>query len=355
MQNHIIFFSGGKSSFSVADYVKTNFPNDNIVLYFTDTQWENDDLYRFIYQASDRLQLPLLTHSAGLNPMELMFEKKLVFNSRIGDCSKILKMKVAREFLKKGIKPPIEKWRNRQYLRGEDFTENATLYFGIGFEEMHREGAIRKNWKPFRVEMPLIDNIVDNNEIIRKYNLRQPVLYDLGFSHNNCNARCVKAGQGHYKNLLEKMPEVFNEIAEQEHFIKLYVSSYRYIIDGNLPEEDILPDHVQEMLLKELDKAYRDYFYGRSEKPKLFIHPAVSAAPRYAEIKQYAFMKKSIDGEVKPYPIRELKYAVKGKPFKSYGVKPGAQEFISNRPEVDESDIGGCGCFVDYGEACELE
>lgn len=360
-QNHIIFFSGGKSSFSAADYVKTNFPEDNIVLYFTDTQWENDDLYRFIYQASDRLQLPLLTHSAGLNPIELMFEKKLVFNSRIGDCSKILKMKVSRDFLKKGIKPPIEKWRNKQFLKAENFTEDAILYFGIGWEEMHREGAIRKNWQPFKVEMPLIDNMIDNNAVLRKYNLRQPILYDLGFSHNNCNAKCVKAGQGHYKNLLEKMPDVFHKLVEQEHYIKLYVSSYRYITDTDLPEEDIIPEHVQEMLLEELDDAYREYFYGRAEKPKLFIHPAVCAAPRYSEIKQYAFMKKSIDGEAKPYPLRELKYDIIGKPFDTYGIKVGEQrqmdifEFLNSKPVIDEFDIGGCGCFTDYGDSCELD
>lgn len=354
MDNHIIFFSGGKSSFSVADYVKTNFPNDNIVLYFTDTKWESDDLYRFIYQASDRLQLPLLTHSAGLNPIELMFEKKLVFNSMIGDCSKILKMKVAKDFIRKGIVPPIENWRNRQYLKAENFTQDAILYFGIGFEEMHREGAIRKNWQPYRVEMPLIDNMIDNDEVLKRYNLRQPILYDLGFSHNNCNARCVKAGQGHYKNLLEKMPDTFNEIMLQEHYIKLYVSAYRYITDKSVPEEDILPEHVQEQLLKELDDAYRDYFYGKSPKPKLFIHPALTAAPRYSEIKQYSFMKKSVEGEVKPYPIRELKYDIQGKPFEIYGQQLGKQrqmdifEFINNKPKVDALDIGGCGCFVDY-------
>ena len=41
VMNHIIFFSGGKSSFAVADYVKEKYPNDNILLYFTDTLWED--------------------------------------------------------------------------------------------------------------------------------------------------------------------------------------------------------------------------------------------------------------------------------------------------------------------------
>lgn len=336
MRNHIIFFSGGKSSFSVADWVKNNYPEDNIVLYFTDTLWENFDLYRFMDEASDKLQLPMLTHSAGLNPVELMFEKKLVFNSMIGDCSKVLKMRVAADFLKKGKRPPIEKWRNKQYLRAEDFVTEATLYFGIGFEEMHRQGPIQKNWQPFQVEMPAIDQFIDNNEVLKKYGIRQPVLYDLGFSHNNCNGRCVKAGQGHYKNLKQKMPDVFRKIMEQEHHLKMCVSAYRYITDNKVPEEDRIPSHVQESMLLELDDAYRDYFYGRAEKPKLYIHPAASATGEYMKIKQYSFMKKQSE----PYPIRELHYDDEREP-----------------KQIDMFDIGGCGCFSDTdmnAETCAI-
>lgn len=383
MQNHIIFFSGGKSSFSVADYVKTNFPDDNIVLYFTDTLWESDDLYRFIYQASDRLQLPMLTHSAGLNPLELMFEKKLVFNSMIGDCSKILKMKVAREFLKKGIEPPIVKWRNKEHLKVEDFTKKAILYFGIGFEEMHREAAIRKNWQPFQVEMPLIDNIIDNDEVLRKYNLRQPVLYDMGFSHNNCNARCVKAGQGHYKNLLEQMPDVFYELVEQEHHIKLYVSSYRYIKEMKSDGRDGLDDEVKRLLFKELDDAYRDYFYGRSKRPKVYVHPSATATPEYIDllwhpfiynkakkkiieikpsrlvhrkytehmkIRQYSFMKKG--GSPLPLtkfvPMARRQIAKEKAELRRSGKQLDIFAFLDSKPEVDALDIGGCGCFLDF-------
>lgn len=73
--NHIIFSSGGTASLSVADWVKEQNPNDNIVMYFTDTLWEHPDCYRVLREGSDKLQLPLLTHSMGLNPIQLMFEK----------------------------------------------------------------------------------------------------------------------------------------------------------------------------------------------------------------------------------------------------------------------------------------
>ena len=324
--NHTIFFSGGKASLAVADYVKTTYPEDNILLYFTDTLWENEDLYRFINESSDKLQLPMLIHSAGLNPIQLMFEKKLVFNSMIGDCSKILKMKVARDYLKKGVVPPVEEWRNRQYLKNEDFVTDATLYFGIGFDEMHREPAIRKNWQPFRVDMPLIEHNIYKDEILKKYDIKQPVLYDYGFSHNNCNGRCVKAGQGHYRLLKEQMPDVFKKIMEQEHHLKICVSAYRYIKDTEMDEE------VRQQLYKELDDAYRDYFYDRAVKPKMYIHPAAGSTDM--TIQQYAFMKKGGT----PYPIRDLHYEVE------------------DDMQIDLFDIGGCGCFVDSfaSDDCKL-
>ncbi|CDN44014.1 phosphoadenosine phosphosulfate reductase family protein [Paenibacillus sp. P22] len=325
MKNHIIFFSGGKASLAVADWVQEQHPDDNIVLYFTDVLWENDDLYRFINEATDKLQLPLLIHSAGINPIQLMFEKKMLYNSMIGDCSKILKQRVSANFLKRGKKPEHEEWRNRQYLRAEDFITDATLYFGIGFDEMHRAPAIIKNWAPFPVEMPLIDHNIWKDDVLKKYSIRQPVLYDYGFSHNNCNGRCVKAGQGHYKLLKDRMPDVFQKIMEQEHYLKICVSAYRYITDDKVPEDERIPDDIRETMLQELDDAFRDYFYDRAAKPKKYIHPAGSAAARYMEIKQYSFMKR----DSKPYPIRDLHYEVE------------------DDQQIDLFDIGGCGCFLE--------
>ncbi len=141
MKNHVIFFSGGIASFEVAHYVKTNFPKDNILLYFTDTLWEDEDLYRFIDEVSDKLKLPLLYHSKGINPIQLMFKEAAVYNSRIGRCSTVLKIEVAMNFLKRGIEPAIVKWRNKQFLKQEimplqdSFIDNTTLYFGIGWEK----------------------------------------------------------------------------------------------------------------------------------------------------------------------------------------------------------------------------
>lgn len=342
--NRIIFSSGGTASLAVADWVKERYPKDNIVMYFTDTLWEHPDCYRMLREGADKLQLPLLTHSLGINPIQLMFEKKMVYNSMIGDCSKVLKMGVARSFLKKGVTPPVASWRNRRLLKDSDFTKDAVLYFGIGFDEMHREGAIRKNWAPFQVEFPLIENNIWKEEVLKKYDIEKPELYQLGFAHNNCYGRCVKAGQGHYKLLKGSLPEVFAKILEQEHYLKICVSAYRYITKGNDPkdknpisESDRIPLDIQAVMLQELDDAFRDYFYDRSQSPKRYIHPAGSAGRQYMRIQQYSFMKR----QSQPYPIGQLERDDRLE-----------RERYGGADLIDRLDIGGCGCFTD---SCSLD
>lgn len=319
MQNHIIFFSGGKSSFSAADYVKTHFPDDNIVLYFTDTLWEDEDLYRFIYEASDKLELPMLIHSRGITPAQLMVQQKFMANNRVGTCSKELKMKVSSKYLKKGIVPEVEKWHNKHFLKAEDFITGATLYFGIGFEEMHREGPIRANWKPFEVEMPLIENIIDNDAILAKYGIRQPRMYDMQFSHNNCKGRCVKAGQGHFKNLLMKDEKTFIELMEQEIIISEYIRYCKQpaIKSGKLP-----------------DRMYKDVweFVSSGRKSEKIINILSNT--------DYLKSKRRLLGEDN-----------KGQPInKAYTfMKTLSLEELEKQPiQCDIWDIGGCGCFVEY-------
>jgi hypothetical protein len=348
MKNNVIFFSGGTASFAVADWVKTNFPNDNTVLYFTDTKWEDKDLYRFINEASNKLELPMLCHSMGLNPIELMFEKKLVFNSRLGECSKILKMKVASDFLKKGLEPEHSYWVNKRFLKNEDFRTNAKLFFGIGFEELHREEPIRRNWAPqFQVEMPMVYNIIHKDEALKKYNLRIPDMYLRGFTHNNCAGRCIKAGQAHFKNLKRERPEEFKKLVEQEHHMRICVDAYRYI--KAIPEDEITEDE-REMLYQEIDEAYRDYFYGRSDKPKFYVSPSASAAPKHMTFKTYSFMKKSNPDYEPPIFDDEGKIIVEAVGNKSipYPLNRFNVDLREEERQIDLFDFGGCGCFLDY-------
>lgn len=321
MRNRIIFFSGGKSSFAVADYVKTHFPEDNIVLYFTDTMWEDPDLYRFIHEASDKLELPLLTHSRGITPPQLMVMQRFMANSRVGTCSKELKMKVAADFIKKGIVPKIEKWYNQEYLKSDQFTDNPILYFGISFEELHREIPIRKNWSPYQVEMVLIDHIIDNDAVLAKWKIRQPNLYFKNFTHNNCGGRCIKGGQSHFKNLLLKDENGFMELMEQEIIISEYI---RYCKQKTIKSG------------KQPDYLYKDVWEFVSTGKKSDKIKNILSNSKYLKSNRRLFGEDSKGNPInKPYTF----------------MKTMSLEELEQRPaQCDIFDFGGCGCFVDYEE-----
>lgn len=79
--------------------------------------------------------------------------------------------------------------------------------------------------------MRLIENFIRPDDVLKQYDIREPELYKLGFSHNNCNGRCIKAGQGHYRHLKKTMPDTFKKLLEKEIHLSMCVSAYRYIVD----------------------------------------------------------------------------------------------------------------------------
>lgn len=296
----VVFFSGGLSSFAVAHHLKDEKP----LLYFTDTMWEDEDLYRFIFEVAHKLELPMLIHSAGIDPVELMIKQKIIFNSRMGNCSTYLKMKVASDYFKKGIVPPIENWYNEHLYQGGDVEE---FYFGIGYDEFHRVGAIKKNWQPYTVKFPLVDNMYDFDELLKLYNIEKPRMYQKGFTHNNCKGRCVKAGKGHFRLLFNEDRRTFDEINHIENVLRDYVSAWHDNKTDESKKEDL------EQNQREMEKWHEsEYQY----KPQL----------------------KHVPNGAKPTILKNM------------SLDEIRQQQESNQQFDLFEEVGGCGCFVDYEE-----
>lgn len=320
-RNHIIFFSGGLSSFAVAEHVKNHAnADDSILLYFTDTNWEDESLYRFIHEVSDKLELPMLIHSRGITPPQLMVLQRYMANSRVGTCSKELKMKVAAEYLKEGKVPEIETWYNKQFLRNDNFREEPILYFGIGPFELERVEPIIRNWSPYQVEMPLLDNDMNFDELLEMYNIKKPILYLQNFSHNNCGGRCIKGGQAHFRNLLLKREDSFMELMEQEIVISEYI---RYTKQPSIKSG------------KCKDYMFKDVYEFVSTGKKSDKIKNILESHQYT--KNWIFGVDSKGRDVKkPYTFMKTK---------------SLEELEKQPAQCDMFDIGGCGCFVDYDAA----
>lgn len=188
---HIVAISGGASSAYVANWVKENI-NCEIVYYFNDTKWEHQDLYRFLKDIENALNIEITSDSDGRNPEQIFYDQKMLGSNMAPICSKILKAERLQNFVKPG----------------------DTLYFGIDGHELHRAARITPIYERLQCKcvFPLIDNGVGRKDIfdfIKSKNIDIPQMYKDGFTHNNCSGGCVRAGEKQWISLLNTYPDVY--------------------------------------------------------------------------------------------------------------------------------------------------
>jgi hypothetical protein len=202
---HIIMYSGGIGSWATAKRVIEQHGKENVTLLFTDTQIEDEDLYRFLTETVRVFGCKLAWIEDGRDPWQVFKDVKWIGNSRIAQCSHLLKQKVSRKWIEEHYQP-----------------DEVTLYVGIDWTEIHRLENIEKNWLPYTVKAPMTEApFQDKHEMFRMLKaagIKKPRLYDMGFSHNNCGGFCVRGGQGHFINLLKENRDLFlyHEGKEQE-------------------------------------------------------------------------------------------------------------------------------------------
>jgi len=114
------------------------------------------------------------------------------------------------------------------------YKDGDTLVFGIGADEPHRENRLVdvyqtvaiKTGRRSKLLFPLIQENTTTqqiNDFLKAANIREPLLYQLGFIHNNCSGGCVRAGKKHWKLLYEKLPEVYAERERVEREMREYL------------------------------------------------------------------------------------------------------------------------------------
>jgi hypothetical protein len=202
---HIVFFSSGANSYVAAKLVSEKFKKENTLLVFADTLIEDEDNYRFLHEGADKIGSELIILKDGRSPWEVYKDEKYLGNSWFAPCSKYLKQKICRIYIENNFSP-----------------DNCILYLGIDFQEVERTFKITENWKPFKVDYPLLwNNWIDRKkvfEILKKDQINPPRLYSFGFNHANCGGFCVRSGKSQFKKLLEVFPEryKFHEEKEEE-------------------------------------------------------------------------------------------------------------------------------------------
>ncbi len=222
----IVAISGGKASAWCADWALKNYHKEDVVLYFNDTKWEHEDLYRFLDDLSKHFVHPITYDSDGRSPEKLFYDNRAIGNNRMPFCSRILKAE-----------------RLQRYYQDGD-----TLVFGIGADEPQRairlvkvyeDVATRKKKWPI-LRFPLMSENMTSEKVdawLASTGIQEPLLYRLGFKHNNCSGGCVRAGKKHWKMLYEKLPEVYADRERVEKKMQEYLGKKVTIFKDESLEE----------------------------------------------------------------------------------------------------------------------
>lgn len=280
---HIIFYSGGIGSWMTTKRVIEKEGKENVICLFTDTLIEDDDLYRFLLETTQEMfgidqsdliektkHIPSIGHETmedrkdylsllaaetternphfvwlndGRDVWDVFKDVRFLGNSRQANCSHELKQKMSKRWIQQHAKP-----------------EECVLYMGIDWSEDHRTVAPKKNWLPYTVEFPMCEEpFLDKQDMLDKLNdlgIPTPKLYDLGFSHNNCSGFCVRAGQGHFINLLLKRPELYKYSEEKEEEMRQFLDRDVSILKRTRKGEQ------QRLTLKKLREEYFEKHWG---------------------------------------------------------------------------------------------
>lgn len=198
----VVWLSGGVSSF-IAGYIIRDTVDEWI---YIDIKDQHPDTIRFIHDCEKLIgkKVTFIKSDEFSCVDEVCREFKFINSPSGARCTGMLKKKVRK------------KWEN------EHLQYDLTYVWGFDKKELLRAYNLSQNFPEFNHEYPLIDNQLSKDDvhaISKKLGLKRPIMYDLGYSNNNC-VGCVKGGMYYWNKIRKDFPEVFESRAKLERDIE---------------------------------------------------------------------------------------------------------------------------------------
>lgn len=192
----VCWLSAGVSSF-VAGYLAKDV--DEYI--YIDIENQHPDTMRFIKDCEKVLGKEIQVLRSPYRNIQTVIKQFGYINGPYGaKCTQVLKKRVRKE------------WEDAH----KDF--EITYVWGFDLDEKHRAERLNESMPEFNHEYPLIDRNLtkqDAHAILDRMGIKRPVMYDLGYSNNNCIG-CVKGGMGYWNKIRVDFPEVFDRMAKLE-------------------------------------------------------------------------------------------------------------------------------------------
>lgn len=201
----IAWWSGGITSAVACHLASEWFGVENVIFAFCDTGNEDDDTYRFKRDCERWYGKEIITlKNEAYESIQAVWRKHLSLNVATGAiCSTVLKRRVREDF-----------------QRVQPFSHQV---FGFEREEVGRAVNLKLNYSETKPIFPLIMQLMSKKECISRVQaqlIEPPRSYKMGFNNNNClKTGCVQGGIGYWQKIGRDMPDVFDRMAEEEHFL----------------------------------------------------------------------------------------------------------------------------------------
>lgn len=223
----VCWISAGVSSF-IAGYLAENV--DEFI--YIDIENQHPDSMRFIKDCEKALGKPIQILESPLRNVENAIKQAGFINRPVvgAYCTKFLKKRVRKEW----------EYEHRDY--------DITYVWGLDFSERNMADRLLESMPQFEHEFPLIDKMLSKSDahgILDNLGIKRPLMYDLGYSNNNCIG-CVKGGMGYWNKIRVDFPEVFDRMAKLEREVGHSCINGVYLdeLDPNRGrmEDEIMPD-----------------------------------------------------------------------------------------------------------------
>jgi hypothetical protein len=252
---HVVSFSTGLSSALTVERVLNRYGKEATSVVFMDTQFEDDDNYRFMNECKKRWDVPIIVLCEGRTPYEVSRSENVIPNSFIAPCTFRLKINIFKAWLETQEKP-------------------ITIHIGYDFSEIHRCDKTKKNYEElgYSVDFPLLWEPIEEREYTdvskNDWGIEPPRMYPMGYTHANCGGRCVKQGQGDWIRTLINFPDRYKEIEDWEQEMRTHSERHavRSILKRSVNKETV------PFTLRELREKYEsEHLLPKSKEEQLYL------------------------------------------------------------------------------------
>jgi hypothetical protein len=228
-EKRICWLSAGVSSF-ITGYLERDKIDEFI---YIDIDDQHPDSMRFIKDCEKTLDKKITVLKSPYGCVEnaiRAFGSIENINSHFYPCTGWLKKRVRKEY----------ELDNAGY---------ALIYvWGMDCTEHKRAERLREQNPGQEHQFPLLDRCLtkeDAHSMCEKLGIKRPLMYDLGYSNNNCIG-CVKGGMGYWNKIRTDFPDVFEKRAKLERDIGNSIFKNFYLDelprDAGRMSDEIMPE-----------------------------------------------------------------------------------------------------------------